>query len=40
MVQSLQRKDVEGATSIDDYSIELNVLNDGVDYQGIPPQLW
>jgi hypothetical protein len=32
LVKSLQKKDVEGAASIDKYSVELNVLNDAVDY--------
>jgi hypothetical protein len=38
--QSLHKKEVEGASSIHKHSIELNVLHDGADYQGIPPQLW
>jgi hypothetical protein len=36
----LQKKDVEGVASIDKYSVLLNVLNDGADYQGILPRLW
>jgi hypothetical protein len=40
LVKRLQKKDVEGVASIDKYSVELNVLNDAVDYQGIPPWLW
>jgi hypothetical protein len=39
LVESLQKKAVEGATSIHEHSVELNVLYDGADYQGIPPQL-
>jgi hypothetical protein len=31
LVESLQKKDVEGAGSIDEYSVELNVLNDRAD---------
>jgi hypothetical protein len=36
LVESLQKKEVEGAASINEYSIELNVLYDGADYKGIP----
>jgi hypothetical protein len=32
LVESFQKKDVEGAASINEYSVELNILNDGVDY--------
>jgi hypothetical protein len=32
LVESLQKKEVEGATSIHEHSIELNVLYDGADY--------
>jgi hypothetical protein len=39
MVKCLQKKEVEGAASIHEHSVELNVLNNGVDYQGIPPRL-
>jgi hypothetical protein len=35
-----RKKKVEGAASIHEHSIELNVLYDRVDYQGIPPQFW
>jgi hypothetical protein len=40
MVESLQKIEVEGAASIHGHLVELNVLYDGADYQGIPPQLW
>jgi hypothetical protein len=32
LVESLQKKEVEGAASIHGHSVELNVLYDGVDY--------
>jgi hypothetical protein len=32
--------EVEGAASIHEHSVELNILYDGADYQGIPPWLW
>jgi hypothetical protein len=40
LVKSLQKKEVEGAASVHEHSIELNVHYDGVDYQGILAQLW
>jgi hypothetical protein len=40
MVESHQKKVVEGAASIYEHSVELNILYEGVDYQGIPPRLW
>jgi hypothetical protein len=40
LVESLQKKEVEGATSIHQYSIELDVFYNGVDYRRIPPWLW
>jgi hypothetical protein len=40
LIKSLQKKEVEGAASIHKHLVELNVLHDGADYQGIPPQLW
>jgi hypothetical protein len=40
LVESLQKKEVEGAASIHKHSVELNVLHDGAEYQGILPWLW
>jgi hypothetical protein len=31
---------MQRATSIDEDSVELDILDDGVDYERIPPQLW
>jgi hypothetical protein len=39
-VKSLQKKEVDGVASIHEHSVELNVLYNGADYQGIPPRLW
>jgi hypothetical protein len=33
------KKEVEGAASIHQHSVELNVFYDGADYQRIPPWL-
>jgi hypothetical protein len=40
LVESLQKKKIEGAASIHQHSVELNVFYNGADYQKIPPQLW
>jgi hypothetical protein len=40
LVQSLQEKEVKGAASIHQYSIDLDILYDGADYQRVPPRLW
>jgi hypothetical protein len=40
LVESLQKKEVEGAAFINQYSIELDVFYNGADYQRIPPWLW
>jgi hypothetical protein len=32
--------EVEGAASIHEHSVELNILYDGAHYQGTPPRLW
>jgi hypothetical protein len=40
LVKSLQEKNVHGATSIDEDSVELNVLDGGTDYERIPSWLW
>jgi hypothetical protein len=34
------KKEVEGAASIHQYYVELDVFYDGADYQRIPPRLW
>jgi hypothetical protein len=31
---------VQGAASIDEDSVELDILDDGADNERIPPQLW
>jgi hypothetical protein len=40
LIESHQKKEVEGAASIHKHSVELNFLYDGADYQGILPRLW
>jgi hypothetical protein len=40
LVKSLQEQDVQGATSVDEDSVELDILNDGANYERIPPRLW
>jgi hypothetical protein len=40
LVKSLQKKEIKGAASIHEHSVELNILYDGAHYQGIPPRLW
>jgi hypothetical protein len=37
LVKSLQEQDVQGATSIDEDLVELDVLDDGANYKRIPP---
>jgi hypothetical protein len=37
LVEGLQEHDVQGAASIDEDSIELDVLDDGANYKTIPP---
>jgi hypothetical protein len=39
LVEGLQEQDVQGATPIDEDSIELDVLDDGANYERIPPRL-
>jgi hypothetical protein len=36
LVESPQKKEVEGAASIHQHSVELNIFYDGADYQRIP----
>jgi hypothetical protein len=40
MVESLQKQNVQGTASIDEDSIELNILDDGADNEIIPRRLW
>jgi hypothetical protein len=40
LVKGFQKKEVEGAATIHEHLVEINVLYDWVDYQGIPPRLW
>jgi hypothetical protein len=40
MVKSLQEHDVQGAISIDEDSVKLDILDDGANYERIPPRLW
>jgi hypothetical protein len=37
LVKSLQEHDGQGATSIDEDSVELDVLDNGANYERIPP---
>jgi hypothetical protein len=37
---SLQEQHVQGAASIDKDSVELDLLDDGANYERILPQLW
>jgi hypothetical protein len=40
LVKSLHKKEVKGAASIHQHSVELDVHYDGADYQRILPRLW
>jgi hypothetical protein len=40
LVKSLQEKNVQGAASIDEDSVELDTLDNGTNYERIPPRLW
>jgi hypothetical protein len=40
LVESLQEQDVQGATSIDEDMVELDILDDGANYERMPPRLW
>jgi hypothetical protein len=40
MVKSLLEQDIQGATSIDEDSVELDIIDDGASYERILPQLW
>jgi hypothetical protein len=39
LVKSLQEQNVLGAVSINEDSVELDILDDGIDYEKIPPRL-
>jgi hypothetical protein len=40
LVECFQEQNVQGAASIDEDSVELDILDDGTDYKRIPSQLW
>jgi hypothetical protein len=40
LVEGLQEQDVQGATSINEDSVELYILDDGANYERISPRLW
>jgi hypothetical protein len=40
LVKSLQEQNVYGAAFIDKDSVELDIFEDGADYERIPPRLW
>jgi hypothetical protein len=40
LIESLKKKEVEGASPIHEHSVELNILYDGANYQAIPSRLW
>jgi hypothetical protein len=40
MVECFQEQNVQGAASINEDSVELDILDDGGDYKQIPPRLW
>jgi hypothetical protein len=40
LVESLQEQDVQGANSINEDSVELDVLDDGATYERILPRVW
>jgi hypothetical protein len=40
LVESLQEQDVQGANSINEGSVELDVLDDGATYERILPRVW
>jgi hypothetical protein len=40
LVEGLQEQDVQWAAPIDKDSVELDILDDGANYERIPPQLW
>jgi hypothetical protein len=35
-----RKQDVQGATSINKYSVELDILDDGANNYRVPTQLW
>jgi hypothetical protein len=40
LVKSLQEQDVQGASSIDEDKVELDILDNGANYERILPRLW
>jgi hypothetical protein len=40
LIEGLQEQDVQGATSIDEDSVDLYVLDDGANYKRTLPWLW
>jgi hypothetical protein len=40
LVKGLQEQDVQGATSIDTNSVELDSIDNGANNERIPPRLW
>jgi hypothetical protein len=37
--EGLQEQNVQGATSIDEDSVELDIIDDGLDNERVPPRL-
>jgi hypothetical protein len=35
----LQKQNIQGATSIDEDSVELDIIDDGLDNERVPPRL-
>jgi hypothetical protein len=40
LVESLQEQNVQGVASIDEDSVELDILDDGTNYERIPRRRW
>jgi hypothetical protein len=40
LVKILQEQDVQEVASINEDSVKLDILDDGANYERIPPQLW
>jgi hypothetical protein len=40
LIECLQEHDVRGATFIDKDSVELDILDDGVDDERVPSRIW
>jgi hypothetical protein len=39
LIESLDEEDIQGAASINNDSVELDILSDGADYERVPPRL-